>query len=131
MTDVLELDCPFCGSKASLTDSAVIFKKSFGLYYICRNYPDCDSYVGLQKNSIVPRPSGTLADKELRGLRAECHRLFDPIWEHREMTRQEANQRMATVLRIHPSRARIEVLTTVQCRRLIKAIKLRHLNETE
>lgn len=34
------LICPDCGGKAELKDSAIIYGKSYGLVYVCENYPE-------------------------------------------------------------------------------------------
>lgn len=38
----------------------------------------CDARVGCHKSTMTPK--GSLAKAELRRLREDCHRLFDPYW---------------------------------------------------
>ena len=61
--------CPYCQSVSVLTDSKVIYGKSYGMVYLCLNYPKCDSFVGVHKNSI--KPLGRMANRELRKENAE------------------------------------------------------------
>ena len=49
--------------------------------WVCANYPECDSYVGVHKYQAEPKPLGTMANAELRGLRKRVHALFDPLWK--------------------------------------------------
>jgi ssDNA-binding Zn-finger/Zn-ribbon topoisomerase 1 len=76
------MKCPYCGSKAELRNSSIIYGKDYGMMYICNNYPLCDSYVGIHKRSF--KPLGTLANKELRLLRSQAHTYFDAIWKYRK-----------------------------------------------
>ena len=55
------------------------------MIYLCR---DCNAYVGCHQNTN--NPLGTMANKELRELRTECHKLFDPLWKGGKMNRKEA-----------------------------------------
>ena len=60
----ISLICPYCGAYSKLIDSKLIYGVSYGMAYVCKNYPECDTYVGTHKGTIKPR--GTLANKELR-----------------------------------------------------------------
>ena len=46
--------CPYCGAVSILTDSKVVYGKSYGMIYLCRNYPKCDAYVGVHKRTNEP-----------------------------------------------------------------------------
>lgn len=69
--------CPYCGATATLRDSIVIYRKSYGDVWICPNYPTCDSFVGCHPNK---KPLGGLANKELREARKKAHVFFDGLW---------------------------------------------------
>lgn len=71
--------CPYCGADVTMMDTRKIYNKCFGYVYACSNYPKCDSYVGVHKNSF--KPLGRLANKELRALKKECHKYFDWLWK--------------------------------------------------
>ncbi|WP_278247013.1 zinc-finger-containing protein [Agathobaculum desmolans] len=72
MKDVI---CNYCGRKAELVDSKVIYGTSYGMMYLCRR---CNAYVGCHKGT--DRPLGRLADAELRYWKKAAHAVFDPLW---------------------------------------------------
>lgn len=83
-----QLICPYCRSKASLVDAYAVYAKSgFGKVYACDAYPQCDSYVGVHKQSDTPL--GSLANPELRALRKQCYAVFDPLWHDEGFARHE------------------------------------------
>lgn len=83
------LICPYCGGRAFLQDSKVIYGVvSFGLVYTCQNYPACNTYVGVHHGTTIPL--GTLAGPRLRALRRACHAAFDPFWETQPVSRSTA-----------------------------------------
>lgn len=65
--DKIQLKCPYCGGNSKLIDSKLIYGRSYGMFYACENYPECDAYVGTHKGTVWPR--GTLANEELREYR--------------------------------------------------------------
>ena len=71
--------CPYCGSFVVYKDSSVIYGKSYGMAWICANYPECDSYVGCHPGTR--KPLGRIANKELRIAKSRVHKLFDPLWQ--------------------------------------------------
>ena len=71
--------CPYDGAPARLIDSIKIYKtRSYGLAWVCSNYPRCDAYVGCYGNS--EKPLGRLADAYLRRAKKKAHAVFDPLW---------------------------------------------------
>ena len=40
--------CPYCGQQAEYVDSKVIYGRSYGMAYLCRN---CDAYVGVHRGT--------------------------------------------------------------------------------
>ena len=68
--------CPYCGKKPDYVDSAVIYGKSYGMVYCCK---DCDAYVGVH-HGTSKRALGRLANKELREAKKEAHFYFDQLW---------------------------------------------------
>lgn len=76
--------CPYCQATAVLCDASAVYGPKFeGQWnmWVCANYPECDSYVGIHRNQVEPRPLGTMANAELRGLRKRVHAIFDPLWK--------------------------------------------------
>lgn len=89
--------CPYCGNKAELVDSAVVYGRSYGIIWLC--YP-CDAYVGVHKNSPRHAPLGRLANKELREWKMRAHEVFDQLWISARMTRPTAAMALRLVLSI-------------------------------
>lgn len=70
--------CPYCSDEAKLVDSLVIYRRSYGMIWLCG---PCDAYVGTHKNSPTHAPLGRLANKALRDLKMRAHAAFDPLWQ--------------------------------------------------
>jgi hypothetical protein len=80
--------CPFCGKEAPWVENKVLYGRNYGKSYMCYYCRDCDAYIGCHKNTR--EALGTMATKELRELRKQCHLLFDPLWKSGKMTRPQA-----------------------------------------
>ena len=78
----MTIPCRYCGGTAYLTDSAKVYKQSYGPIYLCENWPRCDAYVGCHPGTN--EPLGTVADKELRKLRHIAHGKFDVLWKYKK-----------------------------------------------
>jgi len=72
--------CPYCLSKAELCDSSEVYRRSYGMIWLCRK---CDAYVGTHKNSKDHKPLGRLANAELREWKKKAHAAFDPLWQRK------------------------------------------------
>ena len=116
--------CPYCGGKAVLQDSAVIYHgKSYGNAWICENYPECDAYVGCHKTGNGDVPLGRLANAELREAKKRAHTWFDPIWKlNKHLTRSEAYGWLAEQLGIHETECHIGKFDVSQCERVCEVI---------
>lgn len=66
--------CPYCGKPTEYVDSSIIYGRSYGMIYLCR---DCRAYVGVHKGT--DRALGRLANAELREAKKEAHYYFDQI----------------------------------------------------
>ncbi len=71
-----EIYCDYCGRLAEFVDSKVVYGRSYGKIYLCRN---CMAYVGVHKGTDVPL--GRLANAELRYWKKAAHAAFDPLWK--------------------------------------------------
>jgi ssDNA-binding Zn-finger/Zn-ribbon topoisomerase 1 len=92
-------ECPYCGSTADLCPDSVVYGRSFGRrVWVCQNYPECDSYVGVHFST--DDPLGRLANKELRERRIEAHAWFDPIWKAGDMSRAAAYRWLAKAMQM-------------------------------
>jgi hypothetical protein len=112
--------CPYCGGKVILADSARIYNgQSYGLVYICSNYGHgCDAFVGVHKGT--KRPLGTLANNELRNLRKRCHFKFDELWKSGKATRKEAYHWLHEVMELSKRQAHIAKFDVQQCEQFLK-----------
>ena len=66
--------CPYCGKPTEYVDSSIIYGRSYGMIYLCR---DCRAYVGVHKGT--DQALGRLANAELREAKKEAHFYFDQI----------------------------------------------------
>lgn len=74
--------CDYCGRETEYVDSKVIYGKSYGKIYLCRN---CMAYVGVHKGT--DKPLGRLANAELRNWKKAAHAVFDPLWKYGLLSR--------------------------------------------
>lgn len=79
--------CPYCGAAVSLRTDASIYGNGDGWLWVCNNYPGCDAYVRCEPGTC--RPLGILADKKLRRLRMQTHRMLDRIFLDGYMSRDD------------------------------------------
>lgn len=120
-----DVKCPYCGGKAVLRDSAIIYHgKSYGNAWICENYPRCDAYVGCHKRGDAPL--GRLANAELRKAKKLAHWAFDPLWRrHGQRARSVAYKWLAKALGIPESECHIEMFDVAMCERVAE-VSARH-----
>lgn len=71
--------CRYCRAPARLVDSKEIYGRSYGMIWLCSNYPDCDAYVGCHNGTH--EPLGILANPKLRAAKKRAHAAFDPLWK--------------------------------------------------
>lgn len=114
--------CPYCGNRAELVDSIVIYRvRSYGMIYLCR---PCDAYVGTHRGTR--RPLGRLADKELRKWKKNAHACFDPIWKHGRFKgkRNKAYSWLAEQMGLPVEETHIGMFDVSQCEKVIKIMEL-------
>lgn len=72
--------CPYCGAETEFVDSKEVYGTgmSYGMVYLCR---PCAAYVGVHRGTN--KALGRLANVELRRLKMEAHKVFDPLWERK------------------------------------------------
>lgn len=112
--------CPYCGDVAEFTDSGVVYGRSYGDLWLCKNYPVCDSYVGTHKET--GEALGSMANKELRNWRKQAHSEFDVIWRKGHLSRKGAYKWMMSALKIDESEAHIGMFDVDRCKALIEAL---------
>ena len=110
--------CPYCNSTVELRDSSIIYGESYGLVYICSNYPECDAYVGVHKGT--EDSLGTMANAELREWRKKAHAVFDEIWKSGKMTRKAAYTKLMLVMALRKKDAHIAKMNVDQCKKVVE-----------
>lgn len=130
--------CPYCGGTVSLVDSDVVYGKSYGLIYLCDNYPKCDAYVGVHSNSKRRHaPLGRLANAELRRLKKEAHRWLDPLWRYKFRTtkdhdaKKNAYKWLAQKLGMKISGCHIGMFNEEECTRVIDICRVIYYNKPQ
>lgn len=111
------LKCPYCGADAVLEDSAKVYRKSYGLIWICSNYPECDAFVGCHQGT--DKPKGTLANPALRTLRKEAHYHFDKKWACRK-DRKDWYAWLGEHMGLSRDDCHIGMMNEEQCRQVIE-----------
>ena len=115
--------CPYCGSHTILRSADGIYRENAhnDMLYVCKNYPVCDSYVRVQRGTKIPL--GTVANRELRELRAEAHRQFDKLYKHGYMSKHDAYQWLGGILSVPAKQAHIAQLSLLSCNLVIREAK--------
>lgn len=115
--------CPYCGSHTILRSGDEIYRENTRgeMLYVCKNYPACDSYVRTQRDTNIPL--GTVANRELRELRAEAHRQFDKLYKRGYMSKHDAYQWLGGVLGVPAKEAHIALLSVLSCNLVIREAK--------
>ena len=115
--------CPYCGSIAVLRPAKDIYNSvddQNKKLLVCKNYPECDSYIKVDKNG---KPQGVMANKELRQLRAEAHRYFDEIFKNNILSRKDAYKLLSDKLGIPLNDTHMSTFDEYRCKVTIKIAK--------
>ncbi len=107
------LTCPVCGNPAVLKDSRVVYGRYYGYLWTCKNYPECNTYVGCHRGTT--NPLGTLANPNLRRARMRAHRVFDAVWKSGKLTRKQAYALLREKMCLTEQEAHIAKFTLAQC----------------
>ena len=114
----MKVVCPYCGRRAELVDSKVIYGKSYGhKVWLCRN---CLAYVGCHKGTN--KPLGRLANAELRRWKTEAHDAFDPLWQYGRFKgkRNDAYKWLSKQMGIPYEKTHIGMFDVDDCKRVIQ-----------
>lgn len=123
--------CPYCGERVWLyKNSSFIFSKDYGPHYVCIA---CDARVGCHPGTKIPL--GTLANKELRDMRAEAHFFFDALWleeaERTGLSKRTARTNwytiLSSILEVPIDDCHMGFFDTTQCNQVIIWAKPRYL----
>lgn len=107
--------CPYCKNKAINVTSKEFYGRDYQHnLFVCY---ECDARVGTHKGTNIPK--GTLADKELRELRMQCHQLIDPYWRNGIYSRTEVYDRLSKAMNLPKMSTHIGKFNKEQCQKLI------------
>ena len=95
--------CPYCPGNppAALRDAGHVYGPTYdGRFnlWVCVNYKDCDTYVGVHRDSPSAAPVGTMANEKLRKLRIKVHSAFDELWKSKQMKRNAAYRHLEKIM---------------------------------
>lgn len=111
--------CPYCGHHAILRSASFIYGPQTthtGRFWVCRNYKDCNSYVGTHKEGEwKDYPLGSMADESLRTARKVAHNIFDLLWKQKHMTRNESYKWMREIIKALPEDCHIGEMDLKMC----------------
>ena len=113
--------CPYCGAMTHLrsADGIYLDNSRNTMLYVCKNYPQCDSYVRVHPGTTIPL--GTVANKKLRFLRNEAHRYFNQIYYQGIMSKQEAYRWLSELLGLPMASTHIGMMGEYYCQQVIDA----------
>lgn len=114
--------CPYCGEVAVLRNASVLRGRSFGMAWVCKDYPKCDSYIGCRKGTTTP--IGRMADKKTRIARKKAHVAFDPLWKSGGMLRGTAYRLLGSHLGLSGKQTHIGLFGVVLCGETVKFVEL-------
>ena len=116
----MKVICPYCQADAKLTDSQCVYRRSYGLIWIC--FP-CMAWVGVHKNSPANVPLGRLANAELRQWKQRAHAAFDPLWREGDMRRKQAYAWLAERMGMSRKQCHIGMFDVAECKRVVEIMK--------
>lgn len=116
------MQCPYCDGQGIYTDSKIVYGQSYGMIYLCSNYPKCDAMVGVHRGTSTPL--GRMANAELRYWKKKAHEAFDQIWRSNpnKTHRTGAYKYLQEVMEMSASEAHIGNFNIEQCRLLIQKL---------
>lgn len=117
------IKCPYCGNDTILVNGTTTYPHRKDLYdhkfWMCH---PCNAFVGTKRDK-QNTPLGSLANPHLRKLRSKAHKLFDPLWQSKAITRTEAYKLLATKLGLKPKNCHIGMFNVETCELVIKLLE--------
>lgn len=102
--------CTNCNSiHIELTTKSEIYGRKYGNWPYCYFCHNCGASVGCHPNSFIPM--GYMATSQVRRLRAKLHKLLDPIWKLKYLSRSQTYNWLATQLDIDMGECHISQMT--------------------
>lgn len=118
------IKCPYCGNIAVLKKAKDLFgERSIGneYIYVCKNYPECNSYVTTKRGTKEPK--GILANGDLRHKRIVAHKTLKLLWENEIMSKKQAYRWIQYKFSLNKNQAHIGFFLEYQCDELINEVK--------
>lgn len=134
--------CPYCGGTAYLKHKSEFLPQEkldnppkrapkSEYLYVCKNYPECDSFVWTHPNTKIPY--GNLANAELRRKRIFAHDCISSIVKLRMMSRNTVYRWLSSCLGYRRKYTHISQMNDVMCEKVIditlNAVKNNDINE--
>lgn len=113
--------CPNCKKEVEWIPNEKVYGKRYGRSFMCYYCFDCDYYVGCHNNTR--EPLGTMADRETRQMRNECHKLFDRLWKENHFTRKQSYEWIQRKMGKTKNEAHIGMFSKKECIKLLKLIE--------
>lgn len=128
--DIVEFapDCPYCGKRSEPCEGTLIYPGRHDLcdklFFICST---CWAYVGTHASS--GKPTGRLANAELRRAKQAAHTAFDRLWiakmrkdrVSKSAARGAAYRWLAAALGMDPKDCHISMMDVADCCRVVSA----------
>lgn len=112
-----DVKCPYCGASARLKPANFLFGKKPEYtgkhYYVCGNFPKCDSYVAA--HHADKRPMGFLANGKLRQKRKTAHIELNKFQHTSGMTKWAVYVWLAAKMGLNEEQTHIGKFTESQC----------------
>jgi len=124
-----EVKCNYCNQFADLVTGEIIYPHRKDLadrkFWKCN---PCNAYVGCHKPNKIHgfkgnEPLGFLARKRLRYWKMEAHKLLDPIWRNKIMTRTETYQCLADKMGIPLEECHIGYFGLQRTKKAVEVLK--------
>lgn len=117
--------CPYCFSETKYVNSSEVYKKSYGMIYLCR---PCNAWVGAKGSG---QALGRLANKELRQAKMQAHAYFDQLWVRKIMkdglkkghARAKAYKWLAEKMGIDRKLCHMGMMDVAQCKQVVEICK--------
>lgn len=110
-------ECAYCGKPTVYVDSIEVYRKSYGMIYLCR---PCKAWVGVHDGT--DKALGRVANAELRGWKKKVHSVFDPVWKSGKRRRASAYHILANLMAIPPDECHIGMFDVDLCKRACSII---------
>lgn len=117
----VNIHCPYCGSKALLRPSSVVYGDAAlhprNPMYVCARYPACNAYVAAHRKTRLPM--GTLADSELRHRRLEAHHAITSLQKEWGISKQQIYSLLRAELKLPGELTHIAMCSEYRCDQII------------